>query len=150
MPEARGSAYHIAILEGWKEWGVTAHFMDEEYDMGDIIRCNRFPIPRDIVNCKLVEMTHERLFILFKEIVEELESGIPLTRSSQSAGTFYSIHQIDNGKTILPTDSTEIIDRKIRAYWNPPYTGACVEIAGCKYTLVSEDILNMIASEHLR
>lgn len=50
---------------------------------------------------------------------------------------------------ILDMDSPEIVERKIRAFWNPPYSGAQVEICGKKYTVINADILKWI-SERLR
>lgn len=42
LPEARGSGYHAAILEDWGYWGVTAHYMDEEFDTGKIFYVKDF------------------------------------------------------------------------------------------------------------
>jgi len=50
LPEARGSGYHVAILENWTYWGVTAHYMDNNFDTGAIIECKHFPINDKIVN----------------------------------------------------------------------------------------------------
>jgi methionyl-tRNA formyltransferase len=39
LPEYKGIAgSSYAILHDYKEWGVTAHYMDEGVDTGDIIK----------------------------------------------------------------------------------------------------------------
>ena len=47
LPDMRGiGGYNVAILEDWPEWGVSAHFVDETFDTGDVVRVDRFPISR--------------------------------------------------------------------------------------------------------
>ena len=48
LPDMRGlGGYNVAILEDFEEWGVSAHFVDEEFDTGDLVRVDRFPIDRE-------------------------------------------------------------------------------------------------------
>ena len=145
LPEARGSGYHMAILENWGYFGVTAHYMDEQFDTGRIIECRRFPIPANIVNKDLVQLTHENLFILFKDVVNRLGGGYELPGTSQEEGRYFSLPDLEHAKTILETDSSMLIDRKVRAFWNPPYSGAQVEIKGKRYTVINDEILEWIA-----
>ena len=148
MPEARGSGYHAAILEDWGYWGVTAHYMDEEFDTGAIIRCDRFPIPQDIVNRDLVALAHRKLLDLFKGVVDDLLCGKMLPCQQQGVGRYFSKKELEEGKIISFDDTDEMIKRKIRAYWNPPYTGASIIINRCRYTLVDDSMLRYI-SEHM-
>jgi methionyl-tRNA formyltransferase len=37
----------VAILEDLPEWGVSAHFADEDIDTGDLVAVKRFPIDRE-------------------------------------------------------------------------------------------------------
>ena len=46
LPRHRGRYLHWIILEGDRESGVTAHFMDNELDTGAIIRQMRFPVSK--------------------------------------------------------------------------------------------------------
>lgn len=49
LPEYKGRnlCYH-ALLNGEKEFGATVHYMDENFDTGDIIEVSKFPIfPED-------------------------------------------------------------------------------------------------------
>lgn len=145
LPEARGSGYHMAILENWGYWGVTAHFMDAEFDTGPIIECRRFKIDDNIVNKDLVNMAHERLYWLFKDIIVSIIKGEELKATIQKGGKYYSLPDLENKKLILENDNDVEIDRKIRAFWNPPYSGAQIEIKGKRYTIINEEILNWIS-----
>lgn len=145
LPEARGSGYHAAILNNWGYFGVTAHYMDEEFDTGEIIECRRFSIDDNIVNKDLVRITHEQLFLLFKDITNRILNGELLKREKQAEGRYFSIRELEDSKLILQDESTEHINRKIRAFWNPPYSGAQIEICGKKYTVINEEILSWIA-----
>lgn len=149
LPEARGSAYHAAILNDWGYWGVTAHYMDETFDTGNIICCDRFSLPKNIVNRELVHMAHIKNFELFKKILNRILNGEVLENVVQTSGKYYSLKDLEKGKYINENDSTEMIKRKIRAYWNPPYSGAKIILNGCEYTLVDDEILKYIA-EHTK
>ncbi len=46
LPRHRGRYLHWIILEGDRESGVTAHFMDNELDTGAIVRQMRFPVSK--------------------------------------------------------------------------------------------------------
>lgn len=145
LPEARGSGYHIAILENWGYFGVTAHYMDTEFDTGEIIECRRFKIDENVLNIDLVRMTHEHLYWLFVDIMQQIINGNELSRLKQTEGRYFSLCELEQSKLIQPEESIDDIDRKIRAFWNPPYSGAQIEIKGKKYTVVDEGILNWIA-----
>lgn len=144
LPEARGSGYHTAILEQWGYWGVTAHYMDEEFDTGDIIERKDFKIQDGIINRELVHLTHIQLAELFKELIDKLLLNCKLERVSQGAGQYYSIAQVEASKIIQGIESPEEIGRKIRAFWNPPYSGATIKIGEKYYTVIDDNILKYI------
>jgi len=146
LPEARGSGYHMAILKDWGYWGVTAHYMDETFDTGDIILCKRFDISEDILNIDLVKMTHDKLFDLFVEITDDLLEGKDLSAKSQNDenAKYYSLTDLEAMKNISVDDTTEQINKKIRAFWNPPHSGAQITINGYTYTLINSQVLNWI------
>lgn len=147
LPEARGSGYHAAILEEWGYWGVTAHWMDSTFDTGRIIECNRFPIPAHIVNYDLVRLAHEQLYALFCVILNRILEGDKLPEESQSEGRYFSLADMESGKRIKSEDTSELIARKIRAYWHPPYMGANITINGKAYALLDEQMLTYIAKQ---
>lgn len=145
LPEARGSGYHVAILNNWGYWGVTAHYMDYEYDTGNIIECRKFKIDNSILNKDLVLITQDHLFDLFKSIFDRLEAGEHLSSTKQAEGTFYNIKEIDKFKKIQDCDSLNDIHNKIRAFWNPPYTGATIDIKGEQFTVIDNSVLQWIS-----
>lgn len=147
LPEARGSGYHMAILENWGYWGVTVHYMDSKFDEGSIIECRRFQIKESILNQDLVKMSHEHLAVLFEDTVEHiLRNGMP-EGIKQEEGRYFSLKKLEEGKLIKCGEDTDTIEKKIRAYWNPPYSGAQIEIQGKRYTVIDETILNWIAEK---
>lgn len=145
LPEARGSGYHMAILERWGYFGVTAHYMEEEFDKGPIIECRRFEIDEHIVNKDLVKFTHEQLAILFEDIVDQILNGDILKGKEQENGRYFSLQELEASKMIDMEADEEDIRRKIRAFWNPPYSGAQIKIGAEKYTVISDEILEWIA-----
>jgi methionyl-tRNA formyltransferase len=147
LPEARGSGYHMAILENWGYWGVTAHFMDAEFDTGPIIECRRFEIDKKIINKDLVDMAHKQLYLLFISIIYQIKQGNKLETIAQKDGRYFSLKDLENRKLILDSDSDMMIERKIRAFWNPPHSGAQIKINDKMYTLIDQKILEWIANK---
>ena len=58
-------------------------------------------------------------------------------------GIFYE--ELEESKLIRQNEDTQDISKKIRAFWNPPYSGAQIEIKGKRYTVIDEGILDWIA-----
>ncbi|WP_370233607.1 formyltransferase family protein, partial [Alloalcanivorax venustensis] len=45
LPEYKGTAgYNLAILEDLPRWAVSAHYVDEDIDTGEIIQVREFPV----------------------------------------------------------------------------------------------------------
>lgn len=146
LPEARGSGYHAAILEDWGYWGVTAHYMDAEFDTGRIIRCDRFPIPEKILNDELVALAHAKAAKLFNTVLHMIKEGTLPLGEVQMGGRYFSRKDMESAKEIAWNDKQEAIDRKIRAFWHPPYGGAWIELDGKRYTLVEETVLQAMGN----
>lgn len=149
LPDWRGTAgYNVAILYGLNEWGATAHYVDESIDTGRIIKVARFPFDTDTATVVTLEKkTQEVQMELYKEIVlRVMEEGIlPSTPQNMNDGRYISRTEMESMKAVdLENDSKEVIDRKIRAFWFPPYDGANITIGGKRYTLVDADILKTL------
>lgn len=55
------------------QWGVTVHYMDENYDTGPIIKVKKFELDEPPTSIeKFGEISHFHLFSLFKETIKEL------------------------------------------------------------------------------
>ena len=149
LPDWRGTAgYNVAILNGLKEWGATAHYVDESIDTGRIIRVSRFPFDPDTATVVTLEKkTQEIQMELYKEIVLAVkEQGLlPATEQNMADGRYISRAEMEAMKAVdLEHDSAEVISRKIRAFWFPPYDGANITIDGKRFTLVDESILKTL------
>lgn len=149
LPDYKSRAgYNTAILEKKAEFGVSVHFIDSEtFDSGPIIQVRRFPIDSDMENALSLERkTQEKLLDLFKETMEMFLNGRRIETTQNNGGLYLTSKQLEDLKEIdVEKDSTEQIDRKIRAFFFPPYTGAKVKIRGREYTLVNDSVMKYVA-----
>lgn len=145
LPEYKGTAgYNLAILESLDEWGVSAHYVDEEIDTGPIIKTQSFPIDlhRETVS-SLERKSAEALFELFMNVLERVaDKNSILPTSPNEGGRYVSRLEMEAMKQVIPGDD---VARKIRAFWYPPYKGAFIELDGKNYTLVSDEVLENLA-----
>jgi methionyl-tRNA formyltransferase len=134
LPDFRGRnlAYH-AILEGSPTFGATAHYMDADFDTGEIIETERFPIEAGHTAGDLVRLAHRTLAGLFKRHVPALLRGkVPST--AQGDGRYFRRRSID--------DRIEVTDeqaRRIRAVTVHPRHHARVVVGGRTYRLIPDD-----------
>lgn len=139
LPEYKGLyTYNHGILNEEEEWGVTAHYVNERFDEGNIIQICRFKIsPDKITVSELEEKTQKTAFELTKEIVEMWKKKGPLKGVPQgSAGKYYSKEDFEREKRVYITDTPEKVSKKIHAFWCPPYEGAYIEIGGAHFELL--------------
>ena len=148
LPDFRGVAgYSIAVLEGLPAWGVSAHFVDDGFDTGDIIRVDRFAIdPERETAWSLEKLSMRKMLALFGDLVRDLLQGKTLPRAPQDQGNARYIRreEFESLRRIAPGDTAAQIDRKIRAFWFPPYGGACIERDGREYTVIDRALLERI------
>jgi methionyl-tRNA formyltransferase len=140
LPDMRGvGGYNVAVLEGMSEWGVSCHFVDPEFDTGDIVEVERFPIDPDTATAFSLDLeSQERLLALFKRVMARARDGGELPRTPQGEGRYVDREEFEALRRVRPGDD---LDRKLRAFWYPPYPGAVVEVDGRELTLVSEQLL---------
>lgn len=152
LPDMRGlGGYNIAILEDFAEWGVSAHFVDEGFDTGDLVRVERFPIDRGHETALSLDVrSQQRLLDLFREVVDLALAGRELPRTPQGGGRYVTREEFERGRAIKPGDSPELAERRMRAYWYPPYDGATVEVGGRALTAVSAELLEQAAEANRR
>lgn len=143
LPKFRGMyVYNFAIYENVIRWGVTAHFVDETFDTGRIIKCVKFKInPKKETAFSLRARSHKALTKLFKEIVDTAYANKPLKSIPQGKGRYISKKDFEELRKISSKDSVKNINRKIRAFWCPPYHGAYIKIKGEEFTLINKEIL---------
>lgn len=143
LPDIRGlGGYNIAIAEAMPEWGVSAHFVDERFDTGDLVAVERFPIADDETAFSLDLRSQERLYEVFVRVMDSALRGEELPRAPQGDGRYISRDEFEQARRIKPGDDVE---RKLRAFWYPPYPGATTEVDGRELTVVDEPLLAELA-----
>jgi methionyl-tRNA formyltransferase len=146
LPDFRGlGGLNVAILEGLQRWGVSCHFVDERFDAGDLAEVERFPIQEGHTAFSLDLETQERLLGLFKRVMQRALSGEELPRAPQGAGRYITREEFEALRLVRPGDDLE---RKLRAFWYPPYPGAVLEVDGRRLTLVDESLLVEVAEAY--
>jgi methionyl-tRNA formyltransferase len=146
LPDYKGvGGYNLAILENLTEWATTAHYVDEDIDTGDIIEVKRFDIDPQKETAKSLEaISQQILFEQFQSILDRVVcTDGTLATSSNVGGRYLSRVELEQMKEI--DFDVDDIERKIRAFWFPPYHGATITVEGKKYTLVNEDILDQLS-----
>jgi methionyl-tRNA formyltransferase len=144
LPDMRGvGGYNVAVLEGMSEWGVSSHFVDADFDTGDIVEVERFPIDPDTSTAVSVDVdSQEHLYGLFQRVMRRVLAGEELPRTPQGEGRYVSRDEFEELRRVRPGDD---LHRKLRAFWYPPYPGAVVEVDGRELTLVDEQLLKELA-----
>ncbi len=147
LPDMRGiGGYNVAILEGWSEWGASAHFVDEEFDTGDLVQVDRFAIDPDAETALSLDLrSQEVLLDVFRSVVDRALRGEELPRAPQGEGRYVSRAEFEELRRVRPEDSGELLARRIRAFWYPPHDGATVEVAGRVVSLVDRRLLAEVA-----
>lgn len=148
LPDMRGvGGYNVAILEGFGEWGVSAHFVDEGFDTGDLVRVDRFPIdPHAETALSLDIASQARLLEVFRGVIDLAVTGAPLPRTAQGDGRYVTREELEALRRVRPDDPPELTERRLRAFWYPPYDGATVEIGGRTLTVVDRPLLEGAAA----
>jgi methionyl-tRNA formyltransferase len=149
LPEFGGvSPYCFGILEDLSYWRVTCHFIDKEFDSGDIIQVKKFDVDlKKETSFSLEQKSQKYLFELFKSIIKMIFEGKDLPRKEQGKGKYFSQKDFERLRQIDENDSEEIISKKIRAFWYPPFSGACIKIKNKEYTIINDDMLKKISKQ---
>lgn len=146
LPGYKGvGGYNLAVLNSLSEWACTAHYVDASIDTGPIIDDIAFPVDPETATAQSLErQSQDVLEDLFVRVVERLvTTGQKLETRPNGAGLYLSRPELESLKKVdLERDD---VDRKIRAFWFPPYDGAYVEVNGQRYTLVNRSILQDLA-----
>jgi methionyl-tRNA formyltransferase len=147
LPDIRGlGGYNIAVLEGMSEWGVSCHFVDPEFDTGDLVEVERFAIDPSSATAFSVDLeSQERLFGLFRRVMGRALAGEELPRTPQGPGRYVTREEFESLRRVRPGDDVE---RKLRAFWYPPYPGALIDVDGRELTLVDERLLAEVANAY--
>lgn len=154
LPEYKGCACSCFFLyenDGNHEYGVTAHYINEKFDEGDLIKVNSFKVEGEWSGKSFNNFVLNKLLELFIEIIY-LYKHKKLERNKQDAdsGRYYSRKKLNQIKVVNSSDDLETINRKIESFWFPPYHGATIEVNGQNFTLVNDKILREISKLYNR
>jgi methionyl-tRNA formyltransferase len=151
LPDYKSRAgYNTAILDQRNEFGVSAHFIDsEEFDKGPIIKVLKFPINPEVETAlSLEESTQTYLLKLFKQVIKVFMTNKVIPTTKNVGGLYLTSKQLEKMKMVNPKrDSSAVINRKIRAFFFPPYSGAKIKIKGQDFTLVNEFVLKNLVKK---
>ena len=150
LPDMRGlGGYNVAILEDWPEWGVSAHYVDADFDTGDLVRVDRFPIDRERETALSLDFRSQaRLLELFRWTVDELAADRDLPRTAQGEGRYVTREEFESLRVVTPGDPAGLTARRIRAFWYPPHDGATLELDGQPVTLLDRGLLAEVAEAY--
>ena len=107
---------------------MSCHFVDGTIDTGDLVEVERFPIdPDQETALSLDVLSQERLLALFQRVMSRALAGEELPREPQGEGRYVSREELEELRVVHPGDDLE---RKLRAFWYPPWPGAVIEVDG--------------------
>ena len=134
LPEYRGRnvAYH-AIMNGATQFGSTVHYMDKNFDTGEIIEVCRYPVTSDMTAGDLVHRSRELLVNQFKRLTPELLKGKLPSKPQGEGGKYFKQQKIDD-EIHLNHDQASLV----RALTVHPDHHARVVVGGRKYKIVPE------------
>lgn len=142
-PEYRGSGcINWALYDEVPNYGVTAHFMNEQIDAGRIIEVVRFRVDRGDSVSTLLRRTHEHCLDLAERLVqgiahygcEYLYCRAELASHEQWTGPVRRIASVDSLSRVDSTISRKELERVIRATHTREFP-TYVEICGYRFLL---------------
>jgi methionyl-tRNA formyltransferase len=74
--------------------------------------------------------------------MERAMAGEELPRAPQGDGRYIDREELERLRVVGPGDD---VDRKLRAFWYPPWPGAVTDVDGRAVTLVDEQLLTELA-----
>lgn len=130
----RGSC-SMALLDGDKEFGATAHIMEAVVDSGAILRVLRFSIKHDDDAEILRERTLRIIPDLAAELISDLKENNWRPSPNGESWSRKAIKQKDviNMMRIDENDSEEVLQRKIKAFSHSQKPGPFIERGGQRF-----------------
>ena len=123
LPDMRGvGGYNVAVLEGMSEWGVSCHFVDADFDTGDIVEVERFPIDPDTATALSRGPGQPGAPV---RAVQARDAPRARRRgaAAHAAGRGPVRDRARSSRSCARVRPGDDLDRKLRAFWYPPYPG---------------------------
>ena len=134
----RGSASYALFnaLNGGKwEYGVTAHFMEETFDSGKILKAIRFPIMKDDYCDTLFERALNYTLLLFYDVLNGVATKNLRFLDEKWARKATTRKEFEKWMILNMNDSEDINYKKIRALQHNKFPGPYIEIFGERFFL---------------
>ena len=120
LPKYGGFApLNWALINGEEEVGVTAHFVNEEFDSGDIVLQRRVPVGLKDTVTDLFEKTVEMFGPLALEALDLIESGRGVwTKQDPEQASFFHKRSMEDSRIDWTWPATDIVNL-VRAQADP-------------------------------
>ncbi len=116
LPRHRGAdPYFWTVLAGDAETGVTAHWMNAQYDQGDILAQRRVPVPPEVTAGRLARLLDRPSLALLGEAVSAIERGEARAAAQDSRGATDAPRPTDDDCEIVWDQPVDAVLRRIRA-----------------------------------
>jgi len=136
LPYNRGMSPNVwPLIEGTPA-GVTLHYMDEEFDTGDIIAQQKVQTEFSDTGKDLHSRLEDAQFELFTQTWPKIESSnIETTPQEDTEGTYHTTADFVDACELNPEREVTIKEflNTLRALTFPPFDNAYVEIDGTRY-----------------
>lgn len=136
LPKCRGAnPTNWAIISGEKETGVTAHFIDEGIDTGDVIIQKKIKIGNDDTAYSLRIKQDKVSISIMDELISYFPSGkFPRKQQNDTEATFFKQRKPEDGLVHWDSMTSQQVYDFVRAL-TKPYPGAFFQIGDEKITL---------------
>ena len=120
---------NFALYDNSKEYGVTAHLMNDQVDNGKIIECSRFLISDNDNIDSLLKKTHAELFKLFQRITKGLflnkdnflNKKLDAEKNEKWNGSARKLSELNKFQLIDNRITPDELARRIRAFHTNDY-----------------------------
>lgn len=134
-PEYPGiGCFNFALYEDAKNYGVTAHCMEEKVDTGRILAVKRFRVHKNESVLSLSQKSYRAMFILFREIMSKIYSQKKLSLNGETwQRRPYLRRELEALCKLSPRMKRNEIWRRVRATAYPGMPGAYFEFNDMKF-----------------
>lgn len=128
----RNVAYH-AIMNREKHFGGTVHYMDENFDTGDVISIRAFFVQDHFTAGDLNEKAIDCLYAELDWLIYRLVENIPLPRIKQEKTRYFPPTPLDD-----EIDLDYWVEKRIRALTTKKFS-AKIFVNGRKYKVITDE-----------
>ncbi|AWA28645.1 hypothetical protein HYN48_00295 [Flavobacterium magnum] len=135
LPKYRGRTPHVwAIINNESVTGITAHFIDDQCDTGDIVLQKEIGIGPEMTGAEVLSQYEAYYPMMIREIYDKIQTGkLSVTAQDHSKATYFGKRTPEDGQ-IDWNWQKERIKNWVRAQAHP-YPGAFTFLDGEKITI---------------